>query len=214
MRLVAFDFDGTLSADEMIDDLGERHGVAEEIGSITERAMAGELPYAESLRRRVGLLEGMPVAAAEEILTSVRLQPGAAELLSRLNGSDTTTAILTGGFERGVEAALSAAGVSVDEIVANRLIQADGVLTGRVEGRLVDGDKANALRRVATESRIPLDRAVAVGDGANDIPMLRLAGVGVGYDPTPTVADECDVIVHSMPELAAVLEEHGALVDG
>ncbi|MDR9446012.1 MAG: HAD-IB family phosphatase, partial [Haloquadratum sp.] len=148
MTLVAFDFDGTLSDSEMTVLLGEQAGVAAEIAAITDRAMAGELSYAASLRERVQLLSGLSTAAMEAAFAQVRLHPGAAALLGRLRAAGVPVVILTGGFERGVDAALAAADAAVDAVVANRLVVADGSLTGAVTGPLIAGTKDTALAEV------------------------------------------------------------------
>ncbi|MFB6173326.1 MAG: phosphoserine phosphatase SerB [Halobacteriales archaeon] len=207
--LVAFDFDGTLSDDEMIVLLGERAGRADEIAAVTERAMRGELSYAESLRERAALLADLPESEAARAYDAVSLRPGTAEVLSALSDAGVRTAILTGGFETGVEAALDRAGVSVDRIVANRLPAADGALTGAVEGPLVEGTKDEALRAVAGDLGIDAAETVAVGDGANDVPMLEAAGTAVGFRPKPGVRPHCDVVVATMTRLGRVLEERG-----
>ena len=211
MALVAFDFDGTLSESEMTVLLGEQRGVAEEMAEITERAMNGEIEYAESLRERVSLLEGLPTDDAAGALRGVALRPGAAELLDELRAAGIPTAILTGGFERGVAYALRAADTRVDAIVANRLEVDGDRLTGDVSGPLVEGTKDLALRALANEHGITLADIVAVGDGANDLAMLRVAGLSVGFQPKPAVEPECDVTVDSVAELREVLIEHELL---
>ncbi|MFB6267719.1 MAG: phosphoserine phosphatase SerB [Halodesulfurarchaeum sp.] len=209
--LVAFDFDGTLTADEMTVRLAERQGVADEMASITERAMAGELSYAESLRRRARLLSGLAATEAEEAYRGVRLRPGAGALLSDLRDAGLTVVILTGGFRPGVEAALEAADTTVDTIISNELPTADGKLTGDVVGPLIEGTKDEALADRCAEANVDLSDTVAVGDGANDRPMLEVAGLAVGFEPKPTVAPACDVIVESVDELRAVFEDRGLL---
>jgi phosphoserine phosphatase len=211
MQLVAFDFDGTLSDSEMTVLLGRKAGVAGEMASITERAMNDEIEYATSLRERAALLEGLGEAAAETAYGEVVLRPGAAEVVRALNGAGRHTAILTGGFERGVERALGRADATVDSIVANRLPVADGALTGEVEGPLIEGTKDDALASLAETVGVELEETVAVGDGANDLPMLEVAGLAVGFDPKPAVEPACDVVVESMPELREVLEAEGVL---
>ena len=196
MSLIAFDFDGTLSDSEMTVLLGERAGVADEMARITQRAMNDEIGYAESLRERAGLLDGLRPVDARGAFDEVRLRPGMGELLERL-AADHHVAILTGGFERGVAAALDAADTDVDTIVANRLpTDDDGRLTGTVEGPLVAGTKDDALADLAGE--VGADETVAVGDGANDLPMLDHAARAVGYDPKPAVAPACDTVVESV----------------
>ena len=211
MTLVAFDFDGTLSDSEMTVLLGDQMGVADEMAAITERAMNDEISYARSLRDRAALLEGLPESAAEAAFDEVVLREDAATVIRELNEAGVTTAILTGGFERGVEAALAREGVSVDIIVANRLPIVDGELTGEVEGPLIEGTKDDALERLAAEREIPISDTVAVGDGANDLPMLEVAGLSVGFIPKPAVRPACDVVVDTMERLRQVFADEGLL---
>ncbi len=211
--IVAFDFDGTLSDSEMTVLLGERCGVADEMAAITERAMNDEIGYAESLRSRAALLEGLPREEVEAAYDTVRLRRGAPALIERLRASGVTTAILTGGFERGVAAALEREGVDVDHIVANRL-PFDGAgeaLTGEAAGPLIEGTKDDALEALTSELGLALEDAVAVGDGANDLPMLRVAGLAIGFEPKPAVAPHCDVVVDTMAAVGAELETAGVL---
>ncbi|AUV83707.1 phosphoserine phosphatase SerB [Salinigranum rubrum] len=213
MKLIAFDFDGTLSDSEMTVLLGEREGVADEMASITERAMNDEISYAKSLRERAALLEGLEEERAEEAYGEVALRPGAADVIRRLDDYGHHVAILTGGFERGVERALESAGVAdaVDTIVSNRLPIRGGRLTGGVEGSLVEGTKDEALESLAADLDVPMGQTVAVGDGANDLPMLEVAGLAVGFLPKPAVRPHCDVVVETMAELTTVFEERGVL---
>lgn len=211
MTLVAFDFDGTLSDSEMTVLLGDRCGVAAEMERITERAMNDEIGYAESLRERAALLEGLPEEDVVAAYDQVELREDAAALIRALNDAGVTTAVLTGGFERGVEAALERDGVAVDHIVSNRLPLEGGELTGEVEGPLVEGTKDTALEDLASAQSVDLEETVAVGDGANDLPMLNVAGLAIGFDPKPAVAPHCDVSVSSMAELRGLLVEEGVL---
>ena len=213
MSLIAFDFDGTLSDSEMTVLLAERAGVADEVAEITERAMNDELSYAESLYRRAELLEGLSDEAVAAAFDAVRIRPGAARLIDRLRDAGHRVAVLTGGFERGVEAALDREGVAVDAIVANRLPSADGALTGAVEGPLIEGTKDDALESLAADHGVPMTDTVAVGDGANDLPMLEVAGLAVGFVPKSAVRPVCDSVVASMYRLGKVLESHGVLAD-
>ncbi|WP_248895848.1 phosphoserine phosphatase SerB [Haloplanus halobius] len=211
MRLVAFDFDGTLSDSEMTVLLGDQCGVAGRMATITERAMNDEISYAESLRERAALLEGLSMDRADDAFAQVRLRPGSAALIDRLNDAGHHTAILTGGFERGVERALDRAGVTVDTLVANRLPASGGHLTGDVTGPLIEGTKDEALESLAADLDIPQSRTVAVGDGANDLPMLEVAGLSIGFLPKSAVRPACDVVVASMDRLGRVFAEHGLL---
>ena len=212
MTLVAFDFDGTLTGSEMTVLLGEQCGVADELAMITEQAMNDEIEYADSLRRRVRLLEGLTGEQVRAAFDEIELRPGAVEVLNDLDTAGTDTAILTGGFERGVRHALKQAGASVDVIVANRLGVNDKKLTGEVEGPLIEGTKDIVLRAVADELGHSLAHTVVVGDGANDLPMLRAAGLAIGFRPKPAVAEDCDVSVVSMEELRDVFAEQSLLV--
>ncbi|WP_299334703.1 phosphoserine phosphatase SerB [Haloplanus sp.] len=211
MRLVAFDFDGTLSDSEMTVLLGEQCGVADRMAEVTERAMNDEISYAESLRERAALLEGLESERADDAFGRVRLRSGAADLLADLNDAGHHTAILTGGFERGVDRALNRAGVSVDTVIANRLPRAGDHLTGGVEGPLIEGTKDEALESLAADLGLPLSRTVAVGDGANDLPMLEVAGFAVGVLPKPAVRPACDAVVASMDRLGRLFEERDLL---
>jgi len=212
MELVAFDFDGTLSDSEMTVLLGDRRGVADEMGAITDRAMNDEIGYAESLRERAALLEGLPPEDVAAAFDAVELRPGADDVLAGLNDAGVRTAILTGGFDRGVAAALDAAGVAVDRIVANALpTDGTGALTGDVTGPLIEGTKDDALRDLCAEYGLDPTDAVTVGDGANDLPMLEVAGLAVGVDPKPAVEPRCDVTVDSMAALKRLLRERSVL---
>ncbi|MFB6172336.1 MAG: phosphoserine phosphatase SerB [Haloarculaceae archaeon] len=209
--LVAFDFDGTLSDSEMTVLLGQQCGVADDMAEITERAMNDEIDYATSLRERAALLAGLPDEQAHLAFDAVELRPGAADVVAALRAAGVHVAILTGGFDRGVRAALDREGVDVDTLVANRLPVADGELTGEVEGPLIEGTKDEALADLAADLGVDLSETVAVGDGANDLPMLEVAGLAVGYRPKEAVAPACDEVVTSMDELAALLEAEGLL---
>ncbi|SFH01028.1 phosphoserine phosphatase [Halopelagius inordinatus] len=207
MRLIAFDFDGTLSDSEMTVLLGKRENVAAEMADITERAMNDEISYAQSLRKRASLLKGLEIEDAEEAYGEVTLRPGAADLIARLRDAGHHVAILTGGFERGVERALEKEGVEVDSIVANRLPVERDRLTGDVEGPLIEGTKDDALESLADELGVKLSHTVAVGDGANDLPMLEVAGLAVGFEPKDAVRPACDDVVSTMYELRDLLAE-------
>ncbi len=211
MRLIAFDFDGTLSDSEMTVLLAERAGVADEVAEITERAMNDELSYAESLYRRAELLGGLDEEAVEDAYDAVTLRPGAGRLIERLQAEGHHVAVLTGGFERGVERALAKEGVEADTIVANRLPLSGGALTGDAEGPLIEGTKNDALADLAAELGVPMEATVAVGDGANDLPMLEVAGLSIGFMPKPAVRSACDAVVASMFRLGRVLEGYRVL---
>jgi len=207
MTLVAFDFDGTLSDSEMTVLLGDQCGVADQMDEITERAMNNEIEYAESLRQRCRLLEGLPEEKARTAFDEVELRSGTAAVIDALDEAGVYTAILTGGFDRGVESALETEGVGVETVIANRLPVVDGALSGDVEGPLIEGTKDDALEVLAAAVGEEMGETVAVGDGANDLPMLEVAGFAVGFSPKPAVEPACDVVVESMAELLDVFEQ-------
>jgi phosphoserine phosphatase len=191
--------------------LGERCGVAADMATITERAMNDEIGYAESLRERAALLEGLPEADADAAFDEVVLRPGAGDVIRALNDAGVVTAVLTGGFQRGVERALEKAGVTVDTIVANRLPMADGELTGDVEGPLIEGTKDDALAELAEAEGVVMADTVAVGDGANDLPMLQVAGWAIGFEPKPAVEPHCEDVVSTMGELQELLAQRDVI---
>ena len=155
---------------------------------------------------------GLLGADGEDAVDVGRIRPGAAGRIERLRDEGDNVAVLAGGFEGGVEAALAREGVSVDTIVANRLpTDAEGALAGEAEGPLIEGTKDDALADLAAEVDVPMAETVAVGDGANDLPMLEVAGLAVGFEPKPNVEPACDVVVETMTELETVLVEEGVL---
>lgn len=179
-RLVAFDMDSTLIRQEVIDELAMRHGVGDQVVAITEDAMAGKIDFQESFRRRAALLKGMPVSVLDEVARSVELTQGARRLLQALRHFGYKTAVISGGFQYVGEKL--AEDLGIDYVFANTLSVADGVMTGEVEGRIVDASrKAELLRETADREGIALAQTIAIGDGANDLPMLTSAGLGVAF---------------------------------
>ena len=202
-RLVVIDADSTLLAGEVIDELAEAAGRAEEVAAITEAAMAGGLDFADALRRRVALLEGLPVTALAGVADRLELAPGARTLVRTLRRLGFSTAVVSGGFHEVLDAVCHELGV--DRIAANRLGVLDGVLTGEVVGPIVDrAGKADALRRFAAELGVPLSQTVAVGDGANDVDMIAIAGLGIAFNARSVLRDAADTAI-SVPYLDAVL---------
>jgi phosphoserine phosphatase len=181
------------------------------MAEITERAMNDEIEYAESLRQRCALLEDLPDEDAQAAFDAVKLRPGAADVIAALREAGHSVAILTGGFERGVEATLETEDVEVDAIVANRLPVDDSHLTGEVEGPLISGTKDDAMEVATAITGEDREGTIAVGDGANDLPMLEVAGLAIGFEPKPAVETACDVTVSTMDELHGLLDERDLL---
>ncbi len=202
-HLVVMDADSTLLQDEVIDLLAEECHCAEEVSKITELAMAGELDFAESLRRRVALLEGLDARVLDRVRERLRLTPGARTLLRTLHRLGYVPAVVSGGFVEVLAPLL--AELHVDYLAANRLEIVDGKLTGRLAAPIVDrAGKARALERFAAEVGVPLAQTVAVGDGANDIDMISVAGLGIAFNAKPVVREHADAAL-SVPYLDAVL---------
>ncbi len=202
-RLVVMDVDSTLIKDEVIDLLAERAGVLDEVAEITERAMRGEIDFAESLKERVALLAGLPAEALDETARRIRLTPGARTLCRTLRRLGFRVCLVSGGF-REVIAPL-AEQLEVDGLRANALEIVEGRLTGRVTGVIVDRyGKREALEEFAREFGIPVARTIAIGDGANDLDMLDAAGLGIAFNAKPVVQAAADTAVNA-PYLDSVL---------
>lgn len=185
-RLVVFDMDSTLIDAEVIDELAKAAGVGEQVSAITERAMRGELDFQASFRERVSLLKGLPESTLEQVAATLRLTEGAETLISQLRRLGYKTAILSGGFTYFAERLQKRLGI--DYMYANTLVVRDGVVTGEVQEPIVDGPrKADLLRELAQREGISLEQTIAVGDGANDLPMLSIAGLGVAFRAKPLV---------------------------
>jgi len=185
-RLVVFDMDSTLIEAEVIDELAREAGVGDEVAAITEAAMRGELDFNASFSKRLGLLQGLDASVLDAISARLKLTEGAELLISNLRRLGYKTAILSGGFDffaRRIQEQLG-----IDYVYANQLEIEGGKVTGRVTGEVVDGQrKAQLLRDIAARENISLEQVIAVGDGANDLPMLSIAGLGIAFRAKPLV---------------------------
>jgi phosphoserine phosphatase len=202
-RLVVMDVDSTLIMDEVIELLADEAGRLAEVAAITGRAMAGELDFEGSLRERVRLLAGLDEAAVERVQARIRLTPGARTFVRTLKRLGFTVGIVSGGFTPFTDRLRDELGL--DHSYANGLAVVDGVLTGEVEGPVVDrAGKARLLAAIAAAEGVPLSQTVAVGDGANDLDMLAAAGLGIAFNAKPVVRAQADTTV-SVPYLDAIL---------
>ncbi|KEI43416.1 phosphoserine phosphatase SerB [Saccharopolyspora rectivirgula] len=202
-RLVVFDVDSTLIQGEVIEMLAARAGREEEVRQVTERAMRGELDFAESLRERVAVLEGLPASVLDEVAAEIQLTPGARTTIRTLRRLGFHTGVVSGGFTQIIDQLVDDLGL--DFSAANELEIVDGKLTGRVIGEIVDRPgKAKALLRFAESYGVPPAQCVAVGDGANDIDMLSAAGLGVAFNAKPALREVADTAL-SYPFLDTVL---------
>lgn len=203
-RLVVMDVDSTLITQEVVELLADHAGTRELVTDVTERAMRGEIDFAESLRERVATLAGVPVSAFDDVLEKVTLTPGAPDLVAELQRRGWTVALVSGGFEEIV--APLAARLGITHFRANRLEVADGRLTGRTTGPVIDrATKEVTLRDLAAAEGIDMADTVAIGDGANDLDMIGAAGIGIAFAAKPVVVDQAPFSVPG-PRLDAVLE--------
>ena len=192
--LVVTDVDSTLIEQEVIEELAAEAGAREAVARITARAMNGELDFAHSLRERVAALAGLPVSVCARVAERVTVTRGARELIGAVHRAGGRFGVVSGG---------------IDFHAANRLEASDGVLTGRVVGRIVTAEvKTACLRRWAAQCSVPLSRTVAIGDGANDVPMMREAGVGIAFCAKPAVRR---LVAHQLnePRLDALIAPLG-----
>ena len=201
-RLVVMDMDSTLIQVEVIDELAELAGVGDKVSEITSRAMNGEIDFKESLTERVALLAGLTSDALDEVYRSLPITPGAENLIKVLKKLGYKTAVISGGFDYFTDRLKEQLGL--DDAFANRLEIKDGKLTGKVLGDIVDGKmKATLLEKIACRESVSLDQVIAIGDGANDLPMLGKAGLGIAFNAKKTVreAASCSISQKSLDSI-------------
>ena len=202
-KLVLMDVDSTLISQEVIELLGAKAGVELQVKAITERAMAGEIDFEASLRERVALLKGLPESVIEEVRGEISLTPGAKTLVSTLQKLGHTVAVVSGGFINVIEPLLKS--LNILHFRGNTLEIKDGKLTGQLHGPIIDrAAKATALRDFAKIENVGLEQTVAIGDGANDLDMIALAGLGIAFNAKPAVRAAADSAL-SAPYLDSVL---------
>lgn len=187
--LLVMDVDSTLIQEEGIDLLGEEAGVGAQVANITERAMRGELDFRQALDERVGLLKGLPESIFDKVLECMHFTQGAKELVDELHRRGFKVGVVSGGFHETVDKL--AERLQLDYVQANRLEVIDGVLTGRVLGEVVTKEVKKAkLQEWAAENGLTLDQTIAMGDGANDLPMIQTAGIGIAFCAKPIVRQQ------------------------
>jgi len=218
-RLICFDMDSTLIQTECIDELAEKAGVGEQVRAITESAMRGEIDFKESFAKRVALLKGLDISVMKEIAENMPITEGVERLMFVLKRYGYKIAILSGGFTYFGEYLQKKFGI--DYVYANELEVEDGKLTGRYLGDVVDGKrKAELLRLIAQVEKVDIAQTIAVGDGANDLPMLSLAGLGIAFHAKPKVKENAqqsintiglDGVLYFLGFKDSYLEERGKL---
>ena len=205
--LCVMDVDGTLILEEVIDLLGREAGREEEISQITSRTMRGELDFESSLRKRVSLLKGLPVSVFAKVFNSIHLTPNAREFISIIQKNGILVGLVSGGFTPIVERLAESLGISY--FSANQLEVKDGFLTGKLVGEIVTGQVKNAtLEKWRKELELPKERTIAIGDGANDLLMLKTAGHGIAFCAKEVVKAEiaCHVDTRDFLEVLPLID--------
>ncbi|MFM6980855.1 MAG: phosphoserine phosphatase SerB [Micrococcales bacterium] len=206
--LVIFDVDSTLIEDEVIELLAEVAGKRAEVAAVTERAMRGELDFAESLRERVKTLKDLPESVFEDVFARITPTIGVSELIKQIHAKGGKAAAVSGGFTKVLTPL--AKQLNLDFYRANDLEIVDSKLTGKVEGKIIDkAAKAEALKEWASELKLPLEKTMAVGDGANDLEMMAIAKIGVAFNAKPIVREKADVVIenHDLRDLIPYLDQ-------
>jgi phosphoserine phosphatase len=201
--LIVLDADSTLIRNEVIELIADEAGRGAEVAAATEAAMRGEVDFASSLRSRVEALEGVPLTAFARVLSRIEPTPGVRELIAAVHQRGGAVGVVSGGFHEILDTVAPDLGVDVWR--ANRLATRDGALSGVVDGGIVDAaGKAAALREWAAERGVPVTRTIAIGDGANDLDMMAVAGLGVAFNAKPAVRARADLVVGPV-DLAEVI---------
>jgi phosphoserine phosphatase len=208
-RLLVLDVDSTLIEQEVIELIARHAGTESEVAAVTERAMRGELDFAQSLAQRVATLEGVPDTVFGDVASHVTFSDGVRDLIAVAHDAGWLVGLVSGGFEEVVSGL--AAKVGVTHFVANRLETRDGVLTGRTVGPVIDRNaKAVALTAFARAHAIPMSHTIAIGDGANDLGMMAVAGISVAYNAKPVVREAADIVIDT-PSFAGAWERLNAI---
>jgi phosphoserine phosphatase len=192
---------------EVIELLADRVGLRDQVKILTDQAMAGEIDFREALLQRVGLLKGLSAVVFQDILAEIKITDGVRELVSSIHESNGMVGAISGGFSQVLEPLAQSLGLDI--FLANNLEVVDGLITGRISGEIVDADmKARTLLHWAQQYGIDVDDTIAIGDGANDIPMLKASGFGVAFRPKDVLRPHADLIIegNSLAPVIAQLE--------
>ncbi|AVM71314.1 phosphoserine phosphatase SerB [Streptococcus mutans] len=202
--LLVMDVDSTLVQEEVIDLLGDEAGVGQQVADITERAMRGELDFRQALEERVATLEGLPESIVDKVYARIHFNKNAKELVAELHARGYKVGLVSGGFHETVDRLAAEAGI--DYVKANHLEVVDGVLTGKTYGDIVTKEiKVQKLRDWAAENELVLSQTIAMGDGANDLPMIHEAGIGIAFCAKPIVRQQAPYQINE-PDLYKVIE--------
>ena len=202
--LLVMDVDSTLVQEEVIDLLGDEAGVGQQVADITERAMRGELDFRQALEERVVALEGLPESIFDKVYARIHFNKNAKELVAELHARGYKVGLVSGGFHETVDRLAAEAGI--DYVKANHLEVVDGVLTGKTYGDIVTKEiKVQKLRDWAAENELVLSQTIAMGDGANDLPMIHEAGIGIAFCAKPIVRQQAPYQINE-PDLYKVIE--------
>ncbi|MCB5015131.1 phosphoserine phosphatase SerB [Streptococcus mutans] len=202
--LLVMDVDSTLVQEEVIDLLGEEAGVGQQVADITERAMRGGLDFRQALEERVATLKGLPESIFDKVYARIHFNKNAKELVAELHARGYKVGLVSGGFHETVDRLAAEAGI--DYVKANHLEVVDGVLTGKTYGDIVTKEiKVQKLRDWAVENELVLSQTIAMGDGANDLPMIHEAGIGIAFCAKPIVRQQAPYQINE-PDLYKVIE--------